>query len=131
MKHALCLALAALSLSACSTLLPPSREEAATLPIVRFGESAPAGKDYILLYPGGVPLPMAISITGNLFDQDQSTTLNPRLKRDIYLYKTWASYDGKDWQRATQLVGGKIELHLPGEEDSRKPGSFKLEFNEK
>lgn len=131
MKNTLCLALAALSLSACASLLPPSAEEAAALPTVRFGQTAPAGKDYVLLYPAGAPLPMDVSITGNLFEKNEQATLNPRLKRDIYLYKTWASYDGKTWQRATQLVGGKIELRLPGETDGRTAGALSAEFHEK
>jgi hypothetical protein len=131
MKNTLYLTVAALSLSACASLIPPSAEEAAALPTVRFGQTAPAGKDYVLLYPAGVPLPMDVSITGNLFEKNEQTTLNPRLKRDFYLYKTWGSYDGKTWQRANHLVGGKIELHLPGEDDGHKPGTLSVEFHEK
>lgn len=131
MKNALGLAVAALSLSACASLIPPSAEEAAALPTIRFGQTAPTGQDYVLLYPAGAPLPMDISITGNLFEKNEQATLNPRLKRDFYLYKTWGSYDGKTWQRANQLVGGKIELHLPGEDDGQKPGTLSVEFHEK
>jgi len=131
MKTHFSIAIAALSLSACASLVPPSAEEAAALPTVRFGQAAPESKDYILLYPAGQPLPMDISISGNVFAKGEQATLAPQLKRDIYVYKTWASYDGKTWQRATQLVGGKIELRLPGEGDSRKPGTLALEFNEK
>jgi len=131
MKNTFSLAIAALSLSACANLIPPSAEEAAALPTIRFGQAAPEGKDYILLYPAGVPLPMDMSITGSLFEKNETATLSPRLKRDIYVYKTWASHDGKTWQRGNQLVSGKIEFHLPGEADGRKSGVLGAEFNEK
>lgn len=132
MKSPLCLGIAALSLSACASLMPPpSAETVAALPTIRFGQPAPESKDFVLLYPAGALLPMDVSITGNLFEKNEQTTLTPRLKRDIYLYKIWASYDGKTWQRATQLVGGKIELRLPGETDGRTAGALSAEFHEK
>lgn len=132
MKNTLCIGIAALLLAACANLAsPPSAETVATLPTVRFGQPAPEGKDFILRYPAGTPLPMDVSINGNIFEKNEQTTLNQRLKRDIYVYKTWASYDGKTWQRANQLVGGKIELHLPGETDGRTAGRLRVEFNEK
>ena len=132
MKNTFCLTVAALSLSACASLTPPpSAETVAALPTIRFGQPAPESKDFVLLYPAGAPLPMDVSITGNLFEKNEQTTLTPHLKRDIYLYKIWASYDGKTWQRATQLVGGKIELRLPGETDGRTAGALSAEFHEK
>lgn len=131
MKKAITLAVAALSLSACASLVPPSTSEIAALPTIKYGQTAPADKNFILHYPAGMPLPMEMSITGNLFDKDETATLNPRLKRDVYVYKTWASFDGKTWQRGNQLIDGKIEFRLPGEADGRKPGMLGAEFNEK
>ena len=130
MKNFVYLAIATLSLSACASLIPPSAKEAAALPTVRFGQAAPEGKDFILLYPAGLPLPMEVSISGNILEKSEQTILNPRLKRDIYVYKNWASYDGKTWVKGNQLIGGKIELRLPGEGDSRKPGALGVEFHE-
>lgn len=131
MKNFLCLAVTALSLSACASLTPPSPEEMATLPTVLFGQAAPESKDFILHYPAGVPLPMEASVTGNLFEKDETATLNPRLKHDIYVYKTWASYDGKTWQRGNQLVSGEIKFRLPGEKDGRTAGALNVEFHKK
>lgn len=131
MKKVITLAVAALSLSACASLVPPSTSEIAALPTIKYGQTAPADKNFILHYPAGMPLPMEMSITGNLFDKDETATLSPRLKRDVYVYKTWASFDGKTWQRGNQLIDGKIEFRLPGEADGRKPGMLGAEFNEK
>jgi len=131
MKSTLIIAIASLSLAACTSLFPPTTEETAALPTVRFGQKAPEVKDFILLYPAGQPLPMAVSISGNIFERNEQTTLNPRLKRDIHVYKHWASYDGKTWLKGSQLIGGNIELRLPGETKAHEPGSLAVEFHEK
>lgn len=129
MKNTLSLSAIVLSLSACASLTPPTAEEAAALPTIRFGQTAPEGKDYVLLYPAGVPLPIDMSITGNVFEKDEQTTLNPRLKKDIYVYKHWASLDGRNWFKGNELIGGNIRFRLPGEKDGRSPGSLGAEFN--
>ena len=131
MKKAIALAVAALSLSACASLVPPSASEIAALPTVKYGQPAPADKNFILHYPAGVPLPMVTSINGNLFEKNEQATLTPRLKRDVYVYKTWASFDGKTWQRGNQLVDGRLELRLPGDPDGNSAGKLAVEFNEK
>lgn len=131
MKKTNIFAVAALSLSGCASLVPPSASEIAALPMVKYGQPAPADKNFILHYPAGVPLPMAASINGNLFEKNEQATLNPRLKRDVYVYKTWASFDGKTWQRGNQLVDGRLELRLPGDTDGNSAGTLAVEFNEK
>jgi hypothetical protein len=65
------------------------------------------------------------------FEKNERATLKPRLKRDIYVYKTWASLDGKTWQRGNALVAGRIEFRLPGETDGRAAGKLRVEFNQK
>lgn len=131
MSRSLVLALSALTLSACASLAPPSGDTLAALPSIRFGQNAPADGDYILIYPAGAPLPMEASITGDLFEADQRATLQPRLKQDIYVYKHWASFDGKQWTRADKLVGGQFEIVLPGEKDGHSSGRMHAEFNKK
>lgn len=132
MKTRLALAALALSLSACASLMPPpSADELAGVPVVRYGQPVAAGKNFILHYPAGVPLPVESRVSGNIFEKDEQAALNPRLKQDIYLYKTWLSFDGKTWQRSNELIGGNIELHLPGEQDGSSPGRLSAEFNRK
>jgi hypothetical protein len=131
MKPALSIAaaVAVLLLSGCANMVPPSSSDIQTLPTVHFGQSAPEGKEFILHYPAGTPLPMKMLISGNLFETNEIALLNPRMKRDIYVYKRWASYDLKNWQPADQLITSKIEMHLPGENDGRNPGMLGAELN--
>lgn len=115
-------------ISAC-TLFPPSAEETANLPKVRFGEAAPAGKPFILHYPAGAPLPVKASVSGSLFTKPDEANLAVALKRDLYVYKEWASFDGQKWCRGTDLVGGNFEITLPGEPDGNNPGRMSAQFN--
>ncbi len=131
MQKSALLILPALLLGACASLLPPSSGELAALPLVRYGNPAPADGNFVLLYPSGVELPLDTAVEGDVFEKNEQATLKPRLKRDIYVYKTWASLDGKHWQRGNALVAGRIEFRLPGETDGRAAGQLRVEFNRK
>lgn len=131
MKKPALLILPTLLLGACATLLPPSSADLAGLPVVRYGTPTPADGNFVLLYPAGVDLPLDTAVDGDIFEKNEQATLKPRLKRDIYVYKTWASLDGKNWQRGNTLVAGRIEFRLPGETDGRAAGKLRVEFNQK
>lgn len=129
MKTLPALLLASLSLAACASLAPPSAEEMATLPVVTYGQPAPAGQAFILHYPAGTSLPVTAAVSGSLLAREARTDLQVSLKRDIYTYQTWASFDGKTWAPGHDLVSGRIAMALPGESDGRSPGSLTAEFN--
>lgn len=129
MKHLPAIALACSALSACAGLQPPPSEEIAALPVVAYGQPAPAGKPFVLHYPAGTPLPVKTAVTGSLLEREGRADLQVSLKRDVYVYQHWASFDGKTWQRGNELVAGKIAMTLPGESDGRAPGSLSAEFN--
>lgn len=123
------LALIALALAGCSGMTPPNANEMAQIPIVRFGDEAPAGKEFATYYPAGVSLPVNASVTGTLLAHDAQTTTHVTLKRDVYVFRNWASFDGKTWQRSDKLVGGKFEIEIPGLRDGKNPGKLSAEFN--
>lgn len=123
--------LACSALSACAGLLPPSPAETATLPVIAYGNPAPAGQPFILHYPAGSALPVLASVSGSLLEREDKAELHVSLKRDVYLYQSWASFDGKNWQRGHDLVSGKFTISLPGEADGRSPGTLAAEFNSK
>lgn len=127
------LTLIAVSLVGCSGMMPPKAKDMAQIPIVRFGDDAPAGKEFALLYPAGMSLPVNASVSGTLLAQSDKATLHVTLKQDVYAYKQWVSFDGKTWQRSDKVIGVKIELTVPGTGkngmDGKSPGNLGTEFN--
>lgn len=121
--------LAALALAGCASFGAPTADELDRLPIVRFGDAAPAGQPFILFYPAGAPLPVEARVHGSLLESEARSTLTVRTRQDLYTYKHWASLDGKNWKASHDVVGGNFEIRVPGEQDGRNPGSMRAEFN--
>lgn len=121
----------AASLVGCSGMTPPSTTDMAKITTVRFGDDAPVGKEFAILYPAGMPLPVLATVNGSLFAQSDQATLHVTLKNDVYAYKQWVSFDGRTWQRSDTLIGGKFEMNVPGTLDGKNPGKLGAEFNVK
>lgn len=120
---------AGLSLGGCASLFPPKAEDLAQTPVVRFGEAAPAGKEFVTFFPAGAPLPAVATVDGTLLERKASATMQVALKRDVYLYRQWLSFDGKTWVSSRDAVGGAFLIELPGVKDGRNPGVMRAEFN--
>src|SRR4051794_17268792 len=114
------LAAAALGLGACAGI-PPTSEEMAKIPVVRYGSPAPADGKFVLFYPAGAPLPVVASVGGSLLEQPAQAALDVSLKRDVYLYRYWVSFDGKIWRDGDGVVDGNFTMTLPGEADGKTP----------
>lgn len=127
------LTLIAISLVGCSGMIPPKAKDLTQIPVIRFGDDAPANKEFILLYPAGMSLPVNASVSGTLLAQSDSATLHVATKQDVYAYKQWVSFDGKTWQRSDKVIGGKFEITVPGTGsdgiDGKSPGKLSAEFN--
>ncbi|NOU00209.1 MAG: hypothetical protein HOO95_01340 [Gallionella sp.] len=127
------LTLIAISLVGCSGMMPPKARDMAQIPIIRFGDDAPANEEFILLYPAGASLPVSASVSGTLLAQSDSATLHVATKQDVYAYKQWVSFDGKTWQRSDKVISGKFEIFVPGTGvngiDGKSPGKLSAEFN--
>src|SRR5437588_9733807 len=93
---------------------PPSPEELSQVPVVRFGETVPAGKDYVLFFPPDQPIPMDVAVKGNIFAREAEQHLEVTLRRGIYAYKDWISYDRVTWQRGRDAIKGDIQIMIPG-----------------
>lgn len=130
MKNALLITLLAASLSACAGLTPPSTNELAQAPRIEFGQPLPAGDNYILHYPAGVPLPISTVVDGGLFEQSATSTLHVVLKHEIFVFRRHASLDGQTWQRANELIETKLELQIP-QKDGSKAGLLHMTLNPK
>lgn len=131
LRLALLLSLSA-SLGACASLLTPNSTEIARLPVVDFGQTPPSG-EFVLRYPAGIDLPVVAQIDGTLLERRDQATLKVRVKRDVYVYRDLASFDGKSWQPGHQVIGGRLTMALPGDRNGKRdavsPGEIAAEFN--
>lgn len=71
----------------------------------------------------------ALSACAGMQMPDEIADLQVKLKRDVYVYKHWASFDGKQWQPGHDIISGKLAMTLPGEGDGRSPGSLSAQFD--
>jgi uncharacterized protein YceK len=120
---------ALISMSGCASIIAPSEQSMAQVPVVKFGELAPKNKKFVTLYPAGANLPVETSVKGTLFEKPDQSTLNVKLKKDLYSYDHWVSFDGKAWMDSSKAVDGKITMTLPGYKDGQNAGTLGAEFN--
>lgn len=125
----LTLALFASTLTGCAGLTPPNAKDMTQITNVRYGENAPNGKEFIIFYPAGVALPIVASVNGTLLAQEDQATLHVTLKRDIYVFKQWVSFDGQRWQSSRDLLSSNFAIEIPGIRDGKNPGKLHAEFN--
>lgn len=120
---------ASTALTACAGL-PPSASDIAKAPQIQFGQPLPEGKDYVLHFPAGTPLPVSTVVDGSLFEHDGHATFNVTLKRDVYVYRQFASFDGQNWQPARNLIETQLELQIP-QKDGSNAGMLHLKMDQK
>ena len=106
------LALAALSLSGCASMIAPSAEKLAALPVVEIGQTAPADGEYILHIAAGRPIPFKLEVAGDVITRPGLATTVVESRKEVYLYKYRASLDGKTWQRTHQLFKTAFSVGL-------------------
>ena len=107
----------------CASMSTPSASLIDTIPTVKIGTSGDVPEDHIVFIPANTEFPVEFSLKGNFFNDDLSSIIMASFKQDLYLYKYWASLDGKKWVRSHKLLdvkpsggfdksGGKIEVKL-------------------
>ena len=122
-KLILAASLASLTLAGCAGMQKPTSEKLTAMPVVEFGQPVPAGKEFILHFAAGQPIATNVSIKGNLFEHSAEQTLNVKLRRDIYVYKQWVSYDNATWRDGQEVIGSNVELKIPGYEHPKPESS--------
>lgn len=112
-KYSLILVLVCL-LAACDAFQSSAHQQITDLPVVTVGATPPVGKDYVVLIPSGTTVPVELNLDGSLLTKAVSTKTHLTLVRDLYVYQHWSSHDGKNWQRADELldveVGGGFDI---------------------
>lgn len=118
-----------LTLTGCAGLTAPSADKLAALPVVTYPDK-PAGADYVYRIPAGKPVQVTLRADGSALEEPASQTVDARLRQDLYLYKRWASSDGRTWQPADRLVGVNLSVALPSWE-TPGPGDIHLTVDSK
>jgi hypothetical protein len=128
MKTLALLGVCALLLAGCASV-QPSAEELSKLPVVQFGEAVPAGSDYILFFPADKPIPTNVSIKGSIFAREAEQRLDVTLRKGIYSYKNWVSYDRVTWRKDQEGIKTDIRVVLPSHAHP-EPGFVKIQMDE-
>jgi len=118
-----------LFVSSCASVQPPSAESLSGLPVVEFGGTVPT-QDYILFFPAGKPIPVDVAVKGNIFAKDAEQRLDVTLRKDIYVYKEWVSYDRVTWRNARDAIKASGQMRVPGYKHP-EPGLMKLQMDER
>jgi hypothetical protein len=120
---------AALVAAGCASS-PPSPEELSRIPVVRFGETVPTGKDYVLFFPPDQPIPMEVAVKGNIFAKEAEQHVDVTLRRGIYAYKEWVSYDRVTWKLGRETIKGNIQIMIPSYKHP-EPGRIRIQMDER
>ena len=117
------IALFAVLLSSCAPMKTPSSTLIETKPVITIGESTGAPEDHIVFIPANKKFPVNFGLNGNVFNEPSKEKTMVSFKQDMYLYKYWASLDGKTWVNSHKLMkvepsggfdasGGRVEVNL-------------------
>jgi len=125
------------ALSVCALLVatgcatqPPSADSLSRLPVVQFGETVPAGADYILFFPPDKPIPVNVAVKGSLFAREAEQRLDVTLRRGIYSYKNWVSYDRVTWRNSQDVIKSDFRVMLPSYQHP-EPGVIRIQMDER
>ena len=110
-------------LAGCASMNTPSSSLIETKPIVKIGEPNNSPEDHIIYIPANKKFAIEFSVKGSVFNEPASSKKMVSFKQDMYLYKYWASLDGKTWVNSHKLMsvepsggfdasGGKVEVKL-------------------
>jgi hypothetical protein len=68
-------------------------------------------------------------VDGTLLEQASTANLSVRLKRDVYVFHGWMSYDREIWLPGSEALSQKFEVSLPGVVDGRTPGLLSTTYD--
>ena len=119
----------AATLAACAHTPPTDR--ISRLPVIDYGQTTPANGEFVLRYPANQALPLQARVEGNLLNQPAESTLQVSVKRDVYVYKEWISFDGRNWSFGPKALNQEFKLEVPGQADGRSPGVMSARFDVK
>ena len=127
MKQILAALLFSLLSASLAVASPPSYDQLAKLPVIRFGEPVPES-DYILMFPAGQSITISVSVEGSLFTKAAGAELEVTPTREFFVFRDWASLDGIKWVPRGELIKSDVLLKLPGY-NHPLPGILKIRMD--
>jgi len=109
---------------------PPSADQLSALPVVQFGQPVPAGSDYVLFFPADKPIPVNVAVKGSLFAREAEQRLDVTLRKGIYSYKNWVSYDRLTWRNSQDVIKSDFQIMLPSYRHP-EPGVIRIQMDER
>ena len=106
-------------LAGCAHWGAPPEEALRELPVIPFGQAVPANGEYVLHFPAGAPIKSSAFVRGNAFVQNAEAPLTVALRRDLYTYKDWISFDRRQWLRRDKAIDFKVEFNIPSQQHPR------------
>jgi hypothetical protein len=96
----------------CASTSTPDVSPINSLPVLEPGQETQNDEENVLLLRSGVDVPVTITLSGSLLSKESTTHTSIQLKRDLYLYKQWSSFDGKTWEEKNfnLLIGTGLGL---------------------
>jgi len=102
---------------------PPSSSLLDEKPVVTIGHTSNPPEDHIIFIPANTEFPVEFSINGGVFNKSATSKVMVSFREDMYLYKYWASFDGRTWVNSHKILnvepsggfdasGGKVEVKL-------------------
>ncbi len=113
MRHRpLLTALLPLTLIGCASLPSPAENPFDHARTITIGSGSPPEEAHILYIPAHQPIPVTLNISGNLMEHSTTVQDTVSIKRDIWVYQNWISYDGKTWQSLDKLPRPNIDMSM-------------------
>jgi len=100
--------------SGCASMFVPDSAVIKNLPIIEIGsqQKKPENNEYVLHIPAGAEVPVHFSIKGGLVSSKIEHKSTTKINKELYIYKYWASLDGKNWQPSRDLITMPITIGL-------------------
>ena len=96
--------------SGCASMFVPDSDIINELQIVKIGSNKPDGNEYILHIPAGASIPVHLTVDGSLISAPIDNKPVTQINQELYIYKYWASLDGKNWQPTRDLINMPVTI---------------------
>jgi len=111
-RNVILAALAMVFFSGCASMFVPDSDLINKLQIVKMGSKKPDGQEYILHILAGTKIPVHFTVNGDLISVPIDNKATTQINQELYIYKYWASLDGKNWQPTGDLINMPITLDV-------------------